>query len=83
MLKQAVTSGQISLGKKYARQMFEVVTLPNGYFELRPMTVSPAGQIPEAIEMRDTANGWSPPSGYGTCSQWALENCEALEAQAH
>ncbi len=41
MLKEVGTSGQISLGKKYAGRLFDVVTHPDGRIELLPMKVVP------------------------------------------
>ena len=41
MLKEVGASGQISLGKKYAGRLFEVVTHPDGRIELRPMKAVP------------------------------------------
>ena len=41
MLKEVGTSGQISLGKKYAGQLFDVVFAPDGRVELVPMKAVP------------------------------------------
>ena len=41
MLKMVGTSGQLSLGKKYAGQYFEVEQQPDGTVLLRPMKVVP------------------------------------------
>ena len=41
MLKEVGTSGQISLGKKYAGQLFDVVFYPDGRVELVPMKAIP------------------------------------------
>ena len=41
MLKMVGTSGQLSLGKKYAGQYFEVEQQPGGAVLLRPMKVVP------------------------------------------
>ena len=41
MLKMVVNSGQLSLGKKYAGQYFEVEQQPGGAVLLRPMKVVP------------------------------------------
>lgn len=41
MLKEVGASGQISLGKKYAGQLFDVVFYPDGRVELVPMKVVP------------------------------------------
>ena len=42
MLKEVGASGQISLGKKYAGQLFEVQTAPDGTITLQPVKVVPA-----------------------------------------
>ena len=47
MLKEVGTSGQISLGKKYAGRLFEVVTHPDGRIELLPMKAVPDVTVPE------------------------------------
>ncbi|WP_114968094.1 hypothetical protein [Rhodoferax ferrireducens] len=44
MLKEVGASGQISLGKKYAGQLFEVDIQPDGSIIMRPMKVVPAGR---------------------------------------
>ena len=41
MLKEVGASGQISLGKKYAGQLFDVVFAPDGRVELVPMKAVP------------------------------------------
>jgi hypothetical protein len=41
MLKEVGASGQISLGKKYAGQLFEVETQADGTIVMRPMKVVP------------------------------------------
>ena len=38
------TSGQLSLGKKYAGQYYEMEHLPDGAIVLRPMKVVPASE---------------------------------------
>ena len=42
MLKEVGTSGQISLGKKYAGQLFEVAVQPDGSIVMNPVKVVPA-----------------------------------------
>ncbi len=44
MLKEVGTSGQISLGKKYAGQLFDVVFCSDGRVELVPMKAIPTMQ---------------------------------------
>jgi hypothetical protein len=46
MLKEVGASGQISLGKKYAGQLFDVVFCPDGRVELVPMKAVPTVQAP-------------------------------------
>ncbi|WP_295428297.1 hypothetical protein [uncultured Thiodictyon sp.] len=41
MLKMVGASGQLSLGKQYARRYFEVEVQPDGGILLRPMRVIP------------------------------------------
>ena len=51
MLKEVGTSGQISLGKKYAGQLFDVVFYPDGRVELVPMKAVPTvREVPEVRE---------------------------------
>ena len=55
MLKEVGASGQISLGKKFAGQLFDVVFYPDGRVEMVPMKVVPTVQDPSA----DTASAAS------------------------
>ena len=48
MLKEVGASGQISLGKKYAGQLFDVVFYPDGRVELVPMKAVPTVGEPAA-----------------------------------
>jgi hypothetical protein len=81
MLKEVGASGQISLGKKYAGRLFEVILHPGDRFELIPVraiaTVPP--QAPQIVQAPD---GWVPPGGYDGCTKWALDNRDALELYA-
>ena len=45
MLKEVSASGQISLGKKYAGQLFEVCTEPDNTIVLRPVKVVPVSAV--------------------------------------
>ena len=47
MLKEVGASGQISLGKKYAGRLYEVVVHPDDRVELLPMKVVPQTRRPE------------------------------------
>ena len=81
MLKEVGASGQISLGKKFAGRLFEVIIHPDERFELIPMKAAPqaAPSKPKAVA---AADGWLPPGGYVQCTRWALDNRDALEAYA-
>jgi hypothetical protein len=78
MLKEVGASGQISLGKKYAGKLFDVIVHPDDRFELIPVRVV-ATASPQAPRIIQTPDGWVPPGGYDGCTQWALDNREALE----
>lgn len=51
MLKEVGASGQISLGKKYAGQLFDVVFYPDGRVELVPMKAVPVVYDPKAASV--------------------------------
>lgn len=55
MLKEVGTSGQISLGKKYAGQLFDVVFYPDGRVELVPMKAVPTVNETTAFQYPDAA----------------------------
>ena len=87
MLKEVGASGQISLGKKFAGRLFDVVFHEGDRFELLPMKVVPQGpavtpQTIQAMKSVLSPDGWVPPGGYTQCSQWALDNREALTVYA-
>ncbi|MCF8156867.1 MAG: hypothetical protein K9K35_12735 [Rhodoferax sp.] len=50
MLKEVGASGQISLGKKYAGQLFEMQIAVDGAVTLTPVKVVPVAQAPVAAE---------------------------------
>jgi hypothetical protein len=50
MLKEVGASGQISLGKKYAGQLFDVVFAPDGRVELVPMKAVPTVGEPASFQ---------------------------------
>ena len=81
MLKEVGVSGQISLGKKFAGRLFDVIVHPDDRVEMLPMKADPQTRAPEPQAVQP-ADGWMPPGGYDRCTQWALENREALEAYA-
>jgi hypothetical protein len=84
MLKEVGASGQISLGKKFAGRLFDVVIHEDDRFELLPMKVVPQGRSApsQQIQPVSASDGWVPPGGYTQCSQWALDNRNALSAYA-
>ncbi len=81
MLKEVGASGQISLGKKFAGKLFDVIHHPGDRFELIPVRVV-AATPPESPQLVQTPDGWVPPGGYDGCTQWALDNRSALEHYA-
>ena len=83
MLKEVGASGQISLGKKFAGRLFDVVFHEDERFELFPMKAVPQSRPPAShLQPVSAPGGWLPPGGYTQCSQWALDNREALTAYA-
>lgn len=81
MLKEVGASGQISLGKKFAGKLFDVILHADGRFELIPVRVVASAQ-PQAPQIVQAPGGWVPPGGYDGCTQWALDNRDALEHYA-
>ena len=81
MLKEVESSGQISLGKGLAGQFFDVIFHADGRVEMLPMQTV-AAVSPTQTSFGVAPEGWRPPGGYDTCSQWALDNRVALEAYA-
>jgi hypothetical protein len=81
MLKEVGASGQISLGKRFAGQLFEVTFHGDGRIEMLPMQVVPARRAVPA-ESVQAPGAWLPPGGYSACNAWALENKQALEVYA-
>jgi hypothetical protein len=83
MLKEVGASGQISLGKRFAGQLFEVTFHDDGRVEMLPMQAVPARRAGAAGAGDVKApDAWLPPGGYDACNAWALENRHALEAYA-
>lgn len=62
MLKEVGASGQISLGKRYAGQLFEVSTEPDNTIVLRPVKVVPVSAVVQT------------PAPATQNSQWAQDN---------
>lgn len=81
MLKEVGASGQISLGKKYAGKLYDVICHPGDRFELIPVRVV-ATAHPAPPQIVPAPDGWVPPGGYDGCTKWALDNRDALENYA-
>ncbi len=60
MLKEVGTSGQISLGKKYAGQLFEVETAGDGSIAMRPVKVVPMAAPAPTVQEAGAAYRVSP-----------------------
>ena len=93
MLKEVGASGQISLGKKYAGQLFDMQILDDGRVQLMPVKVVPAVQeelaayltgdgwlTPERLARRKAAAARTPEQVDAARTQWEEENKEAIEA---
>ena len=64
MLKEVGASGQISLGKKYAGQLFAVEVQPDGAILMRPVKVvpvhAPVGKVAESVaQYKQTNKAWA------------------------
>jgi hypothetical protein len=82
MVKEVGAGGQISLGKEYAGKRFDVIVHPGDRIELIPVG-SAAVTSPPLHRIVQALDGWVPPGGYDGCTQWALDNREALEQYSH
>lgn len=78
MLKEVGTSGQISLGKKYAGQLFEVAVQPDGSIVMKPVKVVPdtsAVREPQALYGQSKQN-----KAAGQASrEWADANADSID----
>ena len=87
MLKEVGASGQISLGKKYAGQLFDMQIAPDGAVTLTPVKVVPMAQeepatytasadgslTPQRLARRATATARSPKEQEDAREQWEAE----------
>jgi hypothetical protein len=93
MLKEVGASGQISLGKKYAGQLFDMQVLEDGRVQLLPVKVVPLAQeelaayplgdgwlTPERLARRKAAAVRTPEQKDTARDRWEAENREAIEA---
>jgi len=69
MLKEVGASGQISLGKKYAGQLFDMDIRPDGSIVMQPVKVVPANQAVNETQPSDTVP--TPPSSSQGTRAWA------------
>ena len=77
MLKEVGTSGQISLGKKYAGQLFDVQTEDDGSVVMRPFKVVP--MVPTVQEaLAPYAVSALTPSAYLGNREWAGAHVEDI-----
>jgi hypothetical protein len=92
MLKEVGTSGQISLGKKYAGQLFDLVFYPDGRVELVPMKAVPLVQaelstgehhrVRENGALYRVGDGWLPPERTAKARQHPESTGEWAEKHA-
>ena len=85
MLKEVGASGQISLGKKYAGQLFEVQTAPDGTITLQPVKVVPAPLTVQEEPARYAAtstsgDGWLTPERLARRAAAAARSPAEMEA---
>ena len=85
MLKEVGASGQISLGKKYAGQLFEVQTAPDGTITLQPVKVVPTPLTVQEEPARYAAtstsgDGWLTPERLARRAAAAARSPAEMEA---
>ncbi len=71
MLKEVGTSGQISLGKKYSGQLFDVAIQSDGTIVMSPVKVVPAPLANQTAQ---------PPEPVQSTRDWALANATHIDA---
>lgn len=79
MLKEVGASGQISLGKKFAGQLFDVQFLDTGVVQMLPVRVVPATSEPEQSSARKPSHSPQTVSPIRQ-NQWERENASAIAA---
>ena len=84
MLKSVGTSGQLSLGKKYAGQFFAMESLNDGAILLKPMKVVPASAAwihePSMQKRLAEADQWMDGHPPAAANMAALERRAAVKA---
>lgn len=87
MLKEVGTSGQISLGKKYAGQLFDLTVQDDGCIVMRPVKVVPATPgVQEEVAAytvspaAPTGDGWQTPKRLARRAAAAARSPVEMEA---
>ena len=95
MLKEVGASGQISLGKKYAGQLFDVVFYPDGRVEMVPVKVVPtvhgslvdllpSASLPHTVQEEAAAyrvgDGWLTPERLAARKAASTRSPEEMDA---
>ena len=78
MLKEVGASGQISLGKKYAGQLFDMQIFEDGRVQLLPVKVVPVAQ--EELAAYSTGDGWLTPERLARRKAAAVRTPEQIDA---
>ncbi len=82
MLKEVGASGQISLGKKFAGQLYDAVFHPDGRVELLPVKVVPADlQVGEEVASYEVKSPVRPQSVSVAAAgnrKWAADNAAEI-----
>lgn len=76
MLKEVGTSGQISLGKKYAGQLFDMQIADDGSVKLTPVKVVPVAAQEERAVYRVNA---APTNAASDTREWADAHATQIE----
>lgn len=74
MLKEVGASGQISLGKKFAGQLFEMEHQPDGSILMRPVKI-----VPATVTVEEPAAAYRKASQRQGASEWAERHVAEIE----
>lgn len=82
MLKEVGASGQISLGKKYVGQLFELTMQADGCIVMRPVKVVPAslGVSENTPTYADAQKPKPPPLAAAEVREWAEKHAADVES---
>lgn len=83
MLKEVGASGQISLGKKYAGQLFDVQTAADGTITLMPVKVVPATHTVQTMVQEEPARyaanaPAAPDAPDAPAAEWAAHHADQI-----